>query len=161
MVYRFIFRPSFPLIAITKSFAGRPGVDYPILSAVPYTNFYCDEQEYPGFFADMETRCQGEFKQSLLLSITENHIFFCRLALLWHWWTSGLVPLPQWHPVLTGRLRLRLVVQCALRSLSPALRHQCPALSTSQGESYSAPPHHNEAVGRRYLYLSPEGSRYL
>jgi hypothetical protein len=41
-------------------FAGRPGTDYPILSAVPYTNFYCDEQAYPGFFADMETRCQGE-----------------------------------------------------------------------------------------------------
>lgn len=40
--------------------AGRPGTDYPILSAVPYTNFYCDEQLYPGFFADMETRCQGE-----------------------------------------------------------------------------------------------------
>lgn len=40
---------------------GRPGVDYPILSAVPYTNFYCDEQQYPGFFADMETRCQGIF----------------------------------------------------------------------------------------------------
>ncbi|CAD6993304.1 unnamed protein product [Ceratitis capitata] len=37
----------------------RPGVDYPILSAIPYTNFYCDEQAYPGFFADMETRCQG------------------------------------------------------------------------------------------------------
>lgn len=44
-------------------FAGRPGTDYPILSAVPYTNFYCDEQAYPGFFADMETRCQGELKK--------------------------------------------------------------------------------------------------
>lgn len=38
---------------------GRPGTDYPILSAMPYTNFYCDEQSYPGFFADIETRCQG------------------------------------------------------------------------------------------------------
>lgn len=44
-------------------FAGRPGTDYPILSAVPYTNFYCDEQPYPGFFADMETRCQGELEK--------------------------------------------------------------------------------------------------
>lgn len=41
------------------SFSGKPGTDYPILGAVPYTNFYCDEQQYPGFFADMETRCQG------------------------------------------------------------------------------------------------------
>ncbi|EDW84521.2 uncharacterized protein Dwil_GK14169 [Drosophila willistoni] len=46
-------------LELGKSIPGRPGVDYPILSAVPYTNFYCDEQEYPGFFADMETRCQG------------------------------------------------------------------------------------------------------
>ncbi|XP_013173927.1 PREDICTED: uncharacterized protein LOC106122490 [Papilio xuthus] len=38
---------------------GKPGTDYPILGAVPYTNFYCDEQSYPGFFADMETRCQA------------------------------------------------------------------------------------------------------
>ncbi|XP_046967109.1 uncharacterized protein LOC124535093 [Vanessa cardui] len=38
---------------------GKPGTDYPVLGAVPYTNFYCDEQAYPGFFADMETRCQA------------------------------------------------------------------------------------------------------
>lgn len=38
---------------------GKPGTDYPLLGAVPYTNFYCDEQAYPGFFADMETRCQA------------------------------------------------------------------------------------------------------
>lgn len=47
-------------LELGKSIPGRPGVDYPILSAVPYTNFYCDEQEYPGFFADVETRCQGK-----------------------------------------------------------------------------------------------------
>lgn len=46
-------------LELGKSIPGRPGTDYPILSAVPYTNFYCDEQPYPGFFADMETRCQG------------------------------------------------------------------------------------------------------
>ncbi|XP_050349007.1 uncharacterized protein LOC126772646 isoform X2 [Nymphalis io] len=38
---------------------GKPGTDYPVLGAVPYTNFYCDDQAYPGFFADMETRCQA------------------------------------------------------------------------------------------------------
>ncbi|XP_055373845.1 uncharacterized protein LOC129607127 [Condylostylus longicornis] len=46
-------------LELGKSIPGRPGTDYPILSAIPYTNFYCDEQLYPGFFADMETRCQG------------------------------------------------------------------------------------------------------
>jgi len=43
--------------------SGRPGADYPILGEVPYTNFYCDEQSYPGFFADMETRCQVKIKK--------------------------------------------------------------------------------------------------
>lgn len=38
--------------------SGRPGTDYPVLGMVPYTNFYCDEQPYPGFYADPETRCQ-------------------------------------------------------------------------------------------------------
>ncbi|XP_015511943.1 uncharacterized protein [Neodiprion pinetum] len=42
-----------------KSIPGRPGTDYPVLGTVPYTNFYCDDQAYPGFFADVETRCQG------------------------------------------------------------------------------------------------------
>ncbi|XP_023245633.1 uncharacterized protein LOC106640921 isoform X2 [Copidosoma floridanum] len=41
-----------------KSIPGRPGTDYPVLGKVPYTQFYCDDQPYPGFFADMETRCQ-------------------------------------------------------------------------------------------------------
>ncbi|GLG94770.1 Uncharacterized protein GBIM_01899 [Gryllus bimaculatus] len=36
----------------------RPGTDYPVLARVPYTNFYCDDQRWPGFFADPETRCQ-------------------------------------------------------------------------------------------------------
>lgn len=55
--------------------SGRAGADYPILGAVPYTNFYCDEQKYPGFFADTETRCQGYFLFNFcvfLLSMFEN-----------------------------------------------------------------------------------------
>lgn len=44
---------------LSSHLAGRPGTDYPILSVVPYTDFYCEDQPYPGFFADMETRCQA------------------------------------------------------------------------------------------------------
>ena len=57
---------------------GRPGTDYPILSTVPYTNFYCDEQLYPGFFADMETRCQGKkFETEQNISNNTRSCFSC------------------------------------------------------------------------------------
>uniref|UniRef100_A0A0K8TE52 Chitin-binding type-2 domain-containing protein n=2 Tax=Lygus hesperus TaxID=30085 RepID=A0A0K8TE52_LYGHE len=46
-------------LELGKSIPGRPGTDYPVLGVVPYTDFYCDEQEYPGFFADVDTRCQA------------------------------------------------------------------------------------------------------
>ncbi|XP_049802952.1 uncharacterized protein LOC126237150 [Schistocerca nitens] len=46
-------------LELGKSIPGRPGTDYPILGLVPYTNFYCDDQPFPGFFADVETRCQA------------------------------------------------------------------------------------------------------
>ncbi|KAK7867616.1 hypothetical protein R5R35_014811 [Gryllus longicercus] len=45
-------------LELGKSIPGRPGTDYPVLARVPYTNFYCDDQRWPGFFADPETRCQ-------------------------------------------------------------------------------------------------------
>lgn len=37
---------------------GQPGIDYPVASRVPSTRFRCEQQEYPGFFADPETGCQ-------------------------------------------------------------------------------------------------------
>ncbi|XP_059475093.1 uncharacterized protein LOC132196446 [Neocloeon triangulifer] len=46
-------------LELGKAIPGRAGSDYPVLGEVPYTNFYCDEQPYPGFFADTETRCQA------------------------------------------------------------------------------------------------------
>lgn len=80
------------------SLAGRPGTDYPILSAVPYTNFYCDEQPYPGFFADMETRCQGEAKGFILMSLRQIvYRFFSAFISLSGWHYCGkncLIALP-------------------------------------------------------------------
>nr|CAD7197382.1 unnamed protein product [Timema douglasi] len=46
-------------LELGKSIPGLPGTDYPVLASVPYTNFYCDKQPYPGFFADTESRCQA------------------------------------------------------------------------------------------------------
>jgi len=37
---------------------GRAGIDYPIFSYPPPTDFYCAEQQYPGYYADVEARCQ-------------------------------------------------------------------------------------------------------
>ncbi|ENN79630.1 hypothetical protein YQE_03919, partial [Dendroctonus ponderosae] len=37
---------------------GEPDADYPIFSFVPQTSFSCDQQRYPGYYADVEARCQ-------------------------------------------------------------------------------------------------------
>lgn len=37
---------------------GEPDKDYPIFSYVPETTFSCKQQQYPGYYADVETRCQ-------------------------------------------------------------------------------------------------------
>ncbi|KAJ0172142.1 hypothetical protein K1T71_012115 [Dendrolimus kikuchii] len=37
---------------------GQPNIDYPIHSYIPSTSFSCDSQAYPGYYADVETRCQ-------------------------------------------------------------------------------------------------------
>ncbi|XP_055614986.1 uncharacterized protein LOC129761294 [Toxorhynchites rutilus septentrionalis] len=77
-------------LELGKSIPGRPGTDYPILPAVPYTNFYCDEQPYPGFFADMETRCQGwhycdiDGRQATFLC--PNGTQFSQAVFVCDWW---------------------------------------------------------------------------
>ncbi|XP_021191141.3 spidroin-2 [Helicoverpa armigera] len=37
---------------------GEPDIDYPILSYIPQTSFSCKAQSLPGYYADVETRCQ-------------------------------------------------------------------------------------------------------
>lgn len=71
-------------------FLGRPGSDYPVLSKVPYTNFYCDDQSYPGFYADPESRCQSwhycdiDGRQTTFLC--PNGTQFSQLVLVCDWW---------------------------------------------------------------------------
>ncbi|XP_026472333.1 uncharacterized protein LOC113376582 [Ctenocephalides felis] len=77
-------------LELGKSIPGRPGTDYPVLADVPYTNFYCDEQPYPGFFADMETRCQGwhycdiDGRQATFLC--PNGTQFSQAVFVCDWW---------------------------------------------------------------------------
>ena len=37
---------------------GDPGVDYPVFSEVPDTDFNCAQQEFPGIYTDVEAQCQ-------------------------------------------------------------------------------------------------------
>jgi len=37
---------------------GRPGVDFPILTSIPHTDFSCKKVKNPGYYADPETDCQ-------------------------------------------------------------------------------------------------------
>lgn len=37
---------------------GRPGVDFPILTSIPHTDFSCKKVKKPGYYADPETDCQ-------------------------------------------------------------------------------------------------------
>lgn len=37
---------------------GEPEKDYPIFSEPPETSFKCQDQNYPGYYADPEARCQ-------------------------------------------------------------------------------------------------------
>ena len=43
---------------IKTTTAGEPGVDYPILAAVPATGFSCEERE-DGLYGDTEAGCQA------------------------------------------------------------------------------------------------------
>lgn len=38
---------------------GEPGKDYPVFSSVPITGFKCADQQYPGYYADLEAQCQA------------------------------------------------------------------------------------------------------
>ncbi|KAK7602639.1 hypothetical protein V9T40_006613 [Parthenolecanium corni] len=77
-------------LELGKSIPGRPGTDYPVLSVVPYTDFYCEDQPYPGFFADMETRCQAwhycdiDGRQASFLC--PNGTQFSQAVFICDWW---------------------------------------------------------------------------
>ncbi|XP_043488556.1 U-scoloptoxin(01)-Cw1a-like [Polistes fuscatus] len=88
--------------------AGRPGTDYPVLGKVPYTNFYCDDQPYPGFFADVETRCQAwhycdiDGRQATFLC--PNGTQFSQIVFVCDWWFNVRCELSPKLYVINSRL---------------------------------------------------------
>ncbi|XP_055534523.1 uncharacterized protein LOC129723993 isoform X2 [Wyeomyia smithii] len=67
---------------------GRPGIDFPILTGIPNTNFNC-RQYGNGYFADLDTKCQAfhicdEGKKISFLC--PNGTIFRQLDLICDWW---------------------------------------------------------------------------
>lgn len=47
-----------PIEWLRKAIRGEPGQDYPIFGTIPSTSFRCSQQQWPGYYADVEARCQ-------------------------------------------------------------------------------------------------------
>ncbi|KAL1464701.1 hypothetical protein WDU94_004325 [Cyamophila willieti] len=108
-------------LELGKSIPGRPGTDYPILSVVPYTDFYCDDQPYPGFFADTETRCQAwhycdiDGRQASFLC--PNGTQFSQAYFVCDWWFNVRCDLSRKLYAINARLY-------QIPKLSPTRRHR-------------------------------------
>lgn len=70
--------------------SGVAGRDYPIFREVPQTRFECEQQQYPGYYADPEAECQafhicqrGGRKDSFLCP---NGTLFNQARLVCEWW---------------------------------------------------------------------------
>ncbi|KAL3277835.1 hypothetical protein HHI36_013177 [Cryptolaemus montrouzieri] len=70
---------------------GIPGDDYPIYSEIPETSFQCDQQQYPGYYADVETRCQVFH----ICANNKTYNFLCPNGTIFHqeylvcvWWNT-------------------------------------------------------------------------
>ncbi|KAF5295117.1 hypothetical protein FQA39_LY13268 [Lamprigera yunnana] len=69
---------------------GKPGIDYPILTHIPPTNFDCQTQRYKGFFADPATNCQVwhycDLNGGQASFLCPNGTIFSQVALTCDWW---------------------------------------------------------------------------
>ncbi|CAL4087959.1 unnamed protein product, partial [Meganyctiphanes norvegica] len=83
-----------PIAALEANIPGGgiPGEDYPILSSVPDTGFLCEDQEFPGYFADIADEagcqvfhiCQEDFRLDSFLC--PNGTIFNQQYFVCDWW---------------------------------------------------------------------------
>ncbi|GFX92880.1 chitin-binding type-2 domain-containing protein [Trichonephila clavipes] len=68
---------------------GKPGKDFPILKAIPYTHFSC-ENRAPGFYADTQHRCQVYYqcsdKSRVQSFLCPNGTVFNQATFVCEWW---------------------------------------------------------------------------
>lgn len=75
-LYKYLVPRLMALAPLSETIPGVPGLDYPIMGLVPYTNFYCSNMPWPGFYADTEARCQVfNVLQKYINIISDNFIF--------------------------------------------------------------------------------------
>lgn len=70
---------------------GSPGTDYPIYSEIPETSFDCLNQEYPGYYADVEAQCQVFHICALNRTfnfLCPNGTIFSQQYLVCVWWNQ-------------------------------------------------------------------------
>ncbi|XP_075166098.1 uncharacterized protein LOC142238364 [Haematobia irritans] len=70
---------------------GVPGVDYPVYSQVPQTNFDCAQQPLPGYYSDIEAQCQVFHICALNRTysfLCPNGTIFSQEVLVCVWWNQ-------------------------------------------------------------------------
>lgn len=70
---------------------GEPEIDYPIFSEIPETAFDCNQQEFPGYYADVEARCQVFHICALNKTfdfLCPNGTIFSQESLVCVWWNQ-------------------------------------------------------------------------
>jgi len=92
-LYNYLVPRLMSLAPLTETIPGVPGLDYPIMAVVPYTNFYCSNMPWAGFYADTEARCQSwhwcdlDGRQSTFLC--PNGTIFNQAFMVCDWWYNS------------------------------------------------------------------------
>ena len=129
---------------------GVPGEDYPILASVPETDFACEDQEYPGYYADTsdEAGCQvfhichvvGEEELMKDSFLCPNGTLFNQAYFVCDWWFNVDCASSDQFFELNARIGEVPEEVAEGRDGGYQDRQQEIEERTNGGDSYSAPP---------------------